>query len=102
MRAYLAEIPAIETEPFPAYAREANPDEQVWRQTEHGQPANVAPEDTAELRVVLVEELQRLNRRPGLLAAFIRRAEISIRSRLSFSWIGLSQENDHAPTVLRL
>jgi transposase len=82
VRAYLAEHPAIETEPFPGYAPEANPDEGVWEHTKHGRLANFAPEDTAELRAELVRELERLHRRPKLLASFIRHAAIPIRLRL--------------------
>jgi transposase len=82
VRAYLADHPSIETEPFPSYTPEANPDEGVWGHTKHGRLANFTPEDTAELRAVLVEELERLDRRPDLLASFIRHAEIPIRLRL--------------------
>jgi transposase len=82
VRAYLAEHPAIETEPFPSYAPEANPDEGVWGHTKHGRLANFTPEDTTALRAALVEELERLHRRPDLLASFIRHAEIPIRLRL--------------------
>ena len=82
VRAYLAEHPSIETEPFPSYTPEANPDEGVWEHTKHGRLANFAPEDTDELRAVLVEELERLDRRPDLLASFIRHARIPIRLRM--------------------
>jgi transposase len=82
VRAYLAEHPAIETEPFPSYTPEANPDEGVWGYTKYGRLANFAPEDTAELRAALVAELGRLHRRPKLLASFIRHARIPIRLRL--------------------
>src|SRR4051812_43527384 len=81
VRAYLAEHPAIETEPFPGYAPEANPDEGVWQHAKHRRLANFAAEDTAELREELVRELGRLHRRPDLLAAFIRHAEVPIRLR---------------------
>jgi transposase len=82
VRAYLADHPAIETEPFPGYTPEANPDEGVWQHAKHGRLANFAPEDTAALRAELVKELERLHRRPDLLASFIRHAEIPIRLRL--------------------
>jgi transposase len=82
VRAFLAEHPAIETEPLPSYAPEANPDEGVWGYTKHGRLPNFAPVDTAELRVALLEELGRLHRRPKLLASFIRHAGIPIRLRL--------------------
>ena len=82
VRAYLAEHPAIETEPFPSYTPEANPDEGVWQHAKHGRLANFAPDDTAELRAALTGELERLHRRPGLLASFIRHAKVPIRLRL--------------------
>jgi transposase len=82
VRAFLAEHPAIETERFPSYAPEANPDESVWGYAKYGRLANFTPEDTDELRRVLVEELERLHRRPKLLASFIRNAETPIRLRL--------------------
>lgn len=82
VRAFLAEHPAIETEPLPSYTPEANPDEGVWGYTKYGRLANFAPEDTDELRAALVAELEQLHRRPKLLAKFIRHAGIPIRLRL--------------------
>jgi transposase len=81
VRAYLADHPSIETEPFPSYTPEANPDEGVWQHAKHGRLANFAAEGTAELRAELVKELERLDRRPKLLASFIRHARIPIRLR---------------------
>ena len=54
----------------------------AMKHAKHGRLANFAPEDTAELRAELVRELERLHRRPKLLASFIRHAEIPIRLRL--------------------
>jgi hypothetical protein len=79
VRSYLAEHPAIVTEPLPRSAPETNPDEGVWEHAKHGRLANFTPEDTAELRSVLIEEFERLHRRPELLAAFIRHAKVPIR-----------------------
>ncbi len=81
VRAYLAEHPEIVTEKLPSYAPEANPDESVWEHTKHGRLSNFTPEDTAELRAVMVEEFERIHRRPELLAAFIRHAKVPIRLR---------------------
>jgi transposase len=81
VRAYLADQPSIETEPFPSYAPEANPDEGVWQHTKHGRLANFTPQGTSERRAELIKELERLHRRPKLLASFIRRARIPIRLR---------------------
>jgi transposase len=84
VRAYLAGHPEVHTEPLPAYAPETNPDENVWQHTKHARLANFAPEDTRELRRVLIEEFDRLHRRPDLLAAFVKHARVPVRlQRLS-------------------
>jgi transposase len=79
VKKYLAAHPEIVTERLPAYAPETNPDENVWQHTKHGRLANFAPEDTWELRRVLIQELDRLHSRPDLLAAFLRHAEVPVR-----------------------
>src|SRR5512135_1917462 len=79
VRAYLADHPGIVTEPFPGSAPEANPDEGVWGYTKYGRLANFAPEDTAELRAMLIEELERLDDRSDLLASFIRHAGVRLK-----------------------
>lgn len=79
VRAYLAEHPEVATEPFPSYTPEANPDEGVWGYTKYGRLADFAPDDTAQMRAVLIEELGRLGDRPDLLAAFIRHAGVRLR-----------------------
>ena len=81
VRAYLARHPEIETEKFPGYAPETNPDEMVWQHTKHGRLANFTPEDTTELRVTVEEELTRLHGNSELLSAFIRHAKVPIRLR---------------------
>jgi transposase len=84
VRAYLAQHPEIHTEPLPPYAPEANPDEDVWGHTKYGRLANFTPEDTVELRRVLIGEFDRLHRRPDLLAAFVKHAKVPVRlQRLS-------------------
>ena len=69
----------IHTERLPAYATETNPDENVWQHTKYARLANFAPEDTAELPRVLIEEFERLHGRPDLLAAFVKHARIPVR-----------------------
>ena len=81
VRAYLGDHPEIVTEKLPSYAPETNPDEGVWGYTKHGRLANFTPEDTAELRSVLIEEFDRVHRKPELLSAFIRHAGVPIRLR---------------------
>jgi transposase len=79
VRAYLEQRPEITTEDFPGYAPESNPDEGVWGYTKYGRLANYAPEDTWELRCRLVDELAALNKRPDLMASFIRHARMPLR-----------------------
>jgi len=81
VRAYLSVHPEIVTEKLPGYAPEADPDEMVWQHTKHGRLANFAPEDTAGLRAVLVEEFARIHGKPELLSAFIRHARVPVRLR---------------------
>jgi transposase len=81
VRAYLAKHPEIVTEMFPGYAPETNPDEMVWEHAQHARLSNFTPEDTAELRAALTEELERVHRKPELLSAFIRHAKVPIRLR---------------------
>jgi transposase len=81
VRGYLAGHPEIVTEKLPSYAPETNPDESVWQHTKHGRLANFTPEDTAELRSVLIEEFDRIHHKPELLSAFIRHAGMPIRLR---------------------
>jgi transposase len=79
VKAYLAKHPEILTERLPAYAPETNPDENVWQHTKYSRLANFAPEDTVELRRAMIEEFERLHRRPDLLAAFARHARVPVR-----------------------
>jgi transposase len=79
VRRYLAKHPEVHTERLPAYAPETNPDEGVWQHTKYARLANFAPEDTRQLRRALIEELDRLHRRPDLLQAFLRHAEVPVR-----------------------
>ena len=78
VRAFLARHTGIRTERFPRYAPELNPDEQVWTHTKYGRLANFAPADIDHLRRTLHDELRRLQRRPDLLASFIRHTKLPI------------------------
>lgn len=79
VKRYLARHPEIDTEDFPGYAPEANPDEGVWGWTKYHRLPNYAPEDTKELRSRLVSEFSVLRQRRDLLASFIRHARIPLR-----------------------
>lgn len=78
VRAYRAKHRGIRSERFPSYAPELNPDEQVWTHTKYGRLANFAPTDIDHLRRKLHYEFHRLQRRPDLLAAFIRHTKLPI------------------------
>jgi transposase len=79
VRAYLAQHPEFVTEPLPSYAPKTNPDEAVWGHAKFGRLANFAPQDPRELRRMMIQEFDRLDRRSDLLASFIRHARIPIR-----------------------
>jgi transposase len=76
VKAYLAKHPEIVAETLPAYAPETNPDENVWSWTKYGRLANLAAQDTRELRERVEQELTTLRTEPHLLDAFIRDAEL--------------------------
>jgi len=76
VKAYLAKHPEIGAETFPAYAPEINPDENVWGWTKYGRLANLAAQDTRELRQRIEQELETLRGEPQLLDAFMRDAEL--------------------------
>jgi transposase len=78
VRAYLAKHPEIVAEKLPAYAPEINPDENVWSWTKYGRLANLAAQDTGELRQRIEQELATLRTEPQLLDAFIRDAELCL------------------------
>ena len=78
VQAYLAKHPEIVTEKFPRYAPELNPDEGVWRHVKYARLPNFAPRDAMHLRRRLHVEFRLLDRRPKLLAAFIRKTKLKL------------------------
>jgi len=78
VKAYLAKHPEIIAETFPAYAPEINPDENVWSWTKYGRLANLAANDTRELRQRVEQELATLRTEPRLLDGFIQDAELCL------------------------
>ena len=78
VQAFLRNNPTIRTERFPGYAPELNPDEGVWSYTKFARLANFAPTDTRHMRRRIYYELNRLKRRPDLLASFIEHTELPI------------------------
>ena len=75
---YLSKSGRIVSETFPANAPELDPVDSVWSHVKYGRLANYTPFDLSELRKTVTTELQRLESKPHLLRAFIRRAGMSL------------------------
>ena len=76
VRAWLAEHPDVVTETFPGYAPDLNPDEGVWGWAKYGRLANLAADNTDQLRDHVVDELITVKGSPHLLKAFIRETRL--------------------------
>jgi transposase len=76
VKAFLAEHPDIVAETLPAYAPEINPDELVWGWSKYGRLANLAAEDTDQLRDHVIEDLTHLQEHPYLLASFVDKTKL--------------------------
>ena len=79
VREFIARNRSVVTAHFPAYAPELNPDEGVWSYTKFARMANYAAADTTDLRQNLVGEMNRLRKRPDLLASFIQHSKLPYR-----------------------
>lgn len=64
----------VQTERFPAYAPELNPDELVWRHLKRVELRNVCCATVAELATKARQAIARLRRRPNFVANFARHA----------------------------
>jgi transposase len=78
VKAYLAKHPEVVAETLPAYAPETNPDENVWSWTKYGRLANLAAQDTQELRTRIEQEFAVLDKERWYLDSFIRDAELCL------------------------
>jgi transposase len=78
VQTYLARHPEIVTDEFPSYAPELDPAEQIWTHLKSHTLANYAPPNLGALRACLEQEARKLRKRPGLLAAFIKHAELTL------------------------
>ena len=74
---YLSRNGNIVSETFPPNAPELNPADGVWSHIKYGRLPNYTPFDLSELRRTVTTELKRLQRKPHLLHAFIRRTRLS-------------------------
>jgi transposase len=66
----------IELEYLPAYAPELNPVEYLWGYWKQHELPNFCPKTFAELSLHAVRALKRMRRRPKLIAAFWKQAEL--------------------------
>lgn len=76
VRKWLSEQQTIETERFPAYAPELNPDEYVWSHTKYAKLCNYAAPSLQDLRSKVEEELRELRNKQKLLKSFIHHAKL--------------------------
>lgn len=67
----------IELEFLPAYAPELNPSEQIFNHGKNREMANFCPANFQHLRSFTRRSLRRMQRRPELIAAFWRQAELA-------------------------
>jgi len=67
---------AICIEYLPAYAPELNPTEYIWGYWKHHELPNFCPKTFTELSYHAIRALKRMRRRPTLIRAFWRQAEL--------------------------
>src|SRR5262245_65563746 len=67
---------AIRLEYLPAYAPELNPVEYLWGYWKHHELPNFCPKAFTELSYHAVKALKRMRRRPKLITAFWKQAEL--------------------------
>jgi transposase len=79
VRSYLAGLNgAIQIEPLPGYAPELNPTEYVWGYLKQHELANFCAANLHELSCFARNRLKSMQRRPTLVAAFWRQAELPL------------------------
>jgi transposase len=66
----------IEVEWLPAYAPELNPVEYLWGQLKHHELPNFCPRDLWHLGTEARRRLRRIRRRPSLIVAFWKQADL--------------------------
>jgi transposase len=72
VQAVCARLPRLHLEYFPPYAPELNPVEQVWSYLKKNPLANLAAQNAWELAVDAELSLDKMQRRPSLLRAFLK------------------------------
>jgi len=78
VRAWLARHPKVVVEDFPGYGPDADPDEWVWGWPKYGKLGNLCPADVEELFGTVMDALEELKQRPGLLASFVMEAGVPL------------------------
>jgi transposase len=66
----------VEVEWLPAYAPELNPVEYLWGQLKHHELPNFCPRDLWHLGTEARRRLRRMQRRPSLIVAFWKQADL--------------------------
>jgi putative transposase len=69
---YFARHRRLVVEPFPPYAPELNPVDNVWSYVKYNRLANYCPRNLDELRERITAEFYRLQRQPDLLRSFFK------------------------------
>lgn len=75
---FVKEHTHFKCEYFPKYASEINPADAVWAYVKFNRLANYCPSALTELRKSIVQELDRVRKRPDLLFAFVRRSKLKL------------------------
>jgi transposase len=78
VRDYLGTNRRIVVEPFPPYAPELNPVDNVWGYVKYHRLPNYASYSLEKLRKRITAELQRLQKRPDLLQSFFDRTGLGL------------------------
>jgi transposase len=72
---FLRQHPRIHVEEFPAYARELNPAEYIWNQTDRAL-SNTAPQDLEKLQVLLSNSVAKIGKSQKLLWSCIYASDL--------------------------
>jgi len=92
---YLHKHRTVVVEPFPPFAPELNPVNNVWGYVKYNRLANYAPMDLLTLRKRLTAEFRRLQKRPDLLESF------HARTGLSFDPVKIPSDFAEVTTAMR-
>jgi transposase len=79
LKAYLATVPDLHVEFFPAYAPELNPVEALWADTKTHDLAQFCPCDLAELEQAAAAALRSKHHHPARIAGYIRQTRLPFR-----------------------